>query len=72
VVDFSLVKVTSLTERLKLDFRAEFFNILNHANFVLPNTQVFQSNGAILGSAGKISDVKTTSRQIQFALKLTF
>ncbi len=72
VVDFSLVKITPITERIKLDFRAEFFNVLNRANFDLPNTQIFQTNGQFQGSAGRIQNTKTTSRQIQFALKLNF
>ncbi len=71
-VDLSLIKDTAITERLKATFRAEFFNILNRANFDLPNAQIFNSSGQILGSAGRIGDTKTTSRQIQFALKLLF
>jgi hypothetical protein len=35
--DFSLTKLTPITERVNLEFRAEFFNIFNHPNFALPN-----------------------------------
>ena len=71
--DLSLAKTFSMTERLKLDFRSEFFNVLNRPNFGLPNKTVFSTtSGAISGSAGKISSTVTTSRQIQFALKLHF
>ncbi len=51
--------------------RAEFFNVLNHANFASPNTTVF-ANGAVSASAGLITSTVTTSRQIQFGLKLIF
>ena len=70
-LDFSLFKDTRVTERSTLQFRAEFFNILNHANFGTPNSTVF-SSGAISGSAGLITTTTTTSRQIQFGLKLIF
>ena len=57
--DMSLFKNTSLTERFRLQFRAEFFNILNHANFNFPNISVF-SGGAISPSAGLITSTATT------------
>jgi hypothetical protein len=69
--DMSLFKNTSLTERVKLQFRAEGFNILNHANFSFPNQTVF-SGGAISPSAGTITKTTTFSRQIQMGLKLIF
>ena len=70
-VDASLFKTTAITERANLQFRAEFFNVLNHANFGTPNATVF-SSGAISPSAGLITATATTSRQIQFGLKLIF
>ncbi|HEX5229021.1 MAG TPA: hypothetical protein VFW44_14990, partial [Bryobacteraceae bacterium] len=70
-VDTSLFKTTAITERTSLQFRAEFFNVLNHTNFGVPNTTVF-SNGAVSPSAGLITATATTSRQIQFGLKLIF
>ena len=70
-VDFSLLKSTQITERVGLQFRAEFFNILNHTNFGLPNMGIF--SGATLNpSEGLITTTTTTSRQIQFGLKLLF
>jgi hypothetical protein len=42
-LDVSILKNTALTERLKLQLRGEFFNVLNHANFRTPNTIVFSS-----------------------------
>jgi hypothetical protein len=70
-IDLSLIKDTSLSERLRLQFRAEFFNIFNAANFNTPNLIVFTSGSGIPSSAaGVITSTATTSRQIQFALKL--
>jgi Carboxypeptidase regulatory-like domain/TonB-dependent Receptor Plug Domain len=70
-VDVSVFKNTAIFERTTLQFRAEFFNVLNHANFGTPNAIVF-SSGAISSSAGLITSTATTSRQIQFGLKLIF
>ena len=70
-VDASLFKNTAIAERINLQFRAEFFNMLNHANFGTPNATVF-SSGAISPTAGLITSTTTTSRQIQFGLKLIF
>jgi hypothetical protein len=96
-LDFSLTKETKLTERVTLQFRGEFFNILNHPNFSVPvNTQgpngsggngdqVFNGRlsdcdpassstgcGAPNSNSGRIFSTVTTSRQIQFGLKLIF
>jgi hypothetical protein len=70
-VDASLFKSTAITERTKLQFRTEVFNVLNRTNFGTPNATVF-SNGAYSASAGLITTTATTSRQIQFGLKLIF
>jgi hypothetical protein len=70
-LDFSLLKDTKITEKLDFQFRAEFFNILNHANFNTPNLIAFTSaTGAPSPTAGVITSTSTTSRQIQFGLKL--
>jgi hypothetical protein len=70
-LDFSALKVTPLTEKIKLQFRAEFFNILNRANFGIPNTVVYTAAGTTPSpTAGVITATSTTSRQIQFGLKL--
>ena len=71
-LDFGLSKRFDVTERVGAQFRAEFFNIINHANFAHPSANVFTSSGAIRGSVGRISRTVTTSRQIQLALKITF
>lgn len=67
--DFSAGKDTAIRERLTLQFRAEMFNLLNRANFNTPNLIVFTPSG-VSGTAGAISSTSTTSRQVQFALKL--
>jgi hypothetical protein len=74
--DYSVIKDTPLKERAHLQFRAEFFNILNHPNFALPNASVFlqgvNGGGSFNPTFGKITATTTNSRQIQFALKLMF
>jgi hypothetical protein len=70
-LDTSLFKKIRVSEGLNLQFRAETFNILNHPNFAYPNEIVF-SGGNYSSSAGVITNTATTSRQIQFALKLVF
>jgi len=70
-VDTSLFKKLRINEGLNLQFRAEAFNVLNHANFSFPNPIVFSGN-SISPSAGGITSTATTSRQIQFAMKLLF
>jgi hypothetical protein len=78
-LDFSIIKDTKVTETLSAQFRAEFFNIINHTNLGQPAGAVFSGPGGagagasfIAGNAGLISTASTTSRQIQFALKLVF
>jgi hypothetical protein len=70
-----------LTERFKLQFRTEMFNILNHPNFNQPN---FGGNGVVaiggsgdytsnaFGQIGSTRDAPNDPREIQFALKLYF
>jgi hypothetical protein len=79
-VDFSVFKnfhVTRISEAFNLQFRAEFFNILNHPNFQAPNfltdsnnNSIFDASGNLLASAGVLGSTTTTSRQIQFGLKV--
>ncbi len=62
-----------VTERLNVQFRAEFFNLFNHTNFNTPNPVVFTAaTGAASPTAGVITATSTSSRQIQFGLKLLF
>lgn len=62
-LDLSLIKDTRFRDRYNLEFRAEFFNALNHPSFGPPNVQVGSA------SIGVISSTRTTPREIQFALK---
>ena len=77
-LDFSIFKnnpIKSVSETLNLQFRAEFFNILNRANFAVPdwnsgNDDIFDATGAPNGTAGLLTTTVTDPREIQFALKL--
>ena len=72
-LDFSILKATPISDRAKLQFRAEFFNLFNRANFGTPNTVVYTAaNSSASPTAGVITGTSTTSRQIQFGLKLLF
>ncbi len=69
--DLSFVKHTNIGEHADFQFRAEFFNIFNRANFGLPSRQAFRSSGPD-SNFGRISTTDTTARQIQFGIKITF
>jgi hypothetical protein len=64
--DFSVSKITRLTEQASLDFRAEFFNIFNRVQFAPPNASF---GGA---SFGLITSQANNPRQIQFSLRASF
>jgi hypothetical protein len=80
-LDFSLFKDFQISERFRLQFRSEFFNIFNHPNFNAPG---FGGNGVVaiggatnytssnFGEIGSTRDAPYDPRQIQFALKLYF
>jgi len=69
--DFSVSRRFSLTERLGLQFRAEIFNLFNHANFNTPNPVVYAAvTGGPSPTAGVITSTATSSRQVQFGIKL--
>jgi hypothetical protein len=63
-LDFSLNKEFHITEKAAFQFRAETFNLLNHANFNIPGASIGSS------SAATITSVNTHSRQIQIAARL--
>ena len=66
--DLSLFKTTTIRENLRLQFRAEFFNALNRANFRSPSGPRLRLTS---GSFGRIT-AANDPRQIQFALKILF
>jgi hypothetical protein len=69
--DLSLTKKFSFSERWNMQFRSEFFNVFNHTNFNIPNPVVYASaTGGPSPTAGVITATSTTSRQIQFGVKL--
>jgi hypothetical protein len=72
--DFSVLKDTHLFEKFNLQFRAEIFNLLNRVNLNTPNLIVFTSPTATPAQAspvaGTFTQTSTTSRQVQFGLKL--
>ncbi|HEX4651914.1 MAG TPA: carboxypeptidase regulatory-like domain-containing protein, partial [Granulicella sp.] len=81
--DLSLLKSTPLTERTRLQFRAEVFNVFNHTNLQVPNEIVYtngpaqgtasaQTTAVALGPGGLITGTADSSRQIQLSLQLVF
>jgi len=79
--DVSLVKNLSIHEKARAQFRAEYFNVLNHTNLTTPNAVVFSTGptpakpatlAALSPTAGIVTATATTSRQLQFALKFLF
>jgi hypothetical protein len=83
-LDLSLAKSTTIHERVHAQFRAEFFNVLNHTNLMTPNPVVFSSGpqqsttaaartqAAALSPTAGVVTAAATSRQVQFGLKLLF
>jgi hypothetical protein len=76
-LDFSVFKnnpIRRISESFNVQFRAEFFNVLNRANFAAPvtpnNVTIFDSTGAPVAAAGLLTSTTTTAREIQFALKV--
>ncbi len=74
--DASLFKnnhITRISETFNIQFRAELFNLMNHANFSTPlpaSSQLFTVNLAPIPSAGNLTATATASRQMQFAIKV--
>jgi hypothetical protein len=76
-LDFSVFKnqsIKKISEGFNVQFRAEFFNVLNHANFSIPPialgyTDLFDNTGNRLSTGGQLTSTSTQNREIQFALK---
>jgi hypothetical protein len=79
--DFSAFKNIPINERFRMEFRGEFFNIVNHPNFNAPG---FGGNGVVsisnstnftnsnFGAIGSTRDAPNAPRQIQFSLKMYY
>ena len=68
--DFSIVKNTRLGDKLRMQFRAEFFDLFNHANFGQPGNVVATPAFGRITSTRFPTGETGSSRQIQFAVKL--
>ena len=64
--DMGLMKQTQISERVSMQFRAEFFNAWNHAQFSTPSTSYVPT------TFGRITSLLITPRQVQLGLKLNF
>jgi len=79
-LDLVIEKRFRVTERASLQFRSEFFNLLNRVNFSTPNGDVFSdsaiqpdgSRGVANSQAGEITSTRGNPRQLQFGLRLEF
>jgi Carboxypeptidase regulatory-like domain/TonB-dependent Receptor Plug Domain len=71
-VDFSLVKFIPIGEKVKAEFRAEFFNAFNMVNFANPISTYTSGSAASYATLGRITQPSTGPRVIQFAVKLSF
>ena len=80
-VDLSIFKNTripAISETFNIQFRAEFFNVLNHTNFLSPgflntfgqNNSVIRIDGKVVPGDTALNQTSTTSRQIQLGLKV--
>ncbi len=71
-VDFSVQKDTKVSERVTAEFRADMFDLFNHANFGQPNSVAGSSLFGLITSTRFPPGDSGSSRQIQFALKMIF
>jgi hypothetical protein len=71
-LDAALVKMVHFTSRVGAQIRVDAFNLLNRANFGVPDNILFQTNGLPRPAAGRITTTTTTAREFQFAVKLIY
>jgi outer membrane receptor protein involved in Fe transport len=76
-VDLALAKAQRLSGRTSIQFRVEVFNLLNRANFDLPfndpdGAAVFDDQGVLLPTTGRIFNTSTDAREVQLAIRLSF
>jgi hypothetical protein len=65
-LDFALAREFALTEHARFQFRAEFFNALNHVNLGMPNRFVNTPQ------FGTITEAATPGREIQWSVRISF
>ena len=68
-IDFAMLKTTKLSEKVSLQFRAEAYNLFNHANRAKPNFYLENAGGRGFADLG---EVDASPRRIRLALKLIF
>ncbi len=71
-MDFALLKDFSLSEKYKLQFRAETYNTINHPSFNNPASSMPATFPSAIGSLGQLTSTSNSNREIQFALKFLF
>jgi hypothetical protein len=76
-LDFSLFKdnhIRKISEAFNVQFRAEFFNVLNHPSFQSPldSNALFNPDGTAVGGAGALDSTTTSQREIQFGVKIVW
>ena len=71
-LDMALNKSTVLREGIRLQLRAELFNLPNHPNLAIPSQRNVFSPAGPVASAGLITQTLTTSRQLQLGARLEF
>ncbi|HWP84389.1 MAG TPA: hypothetical protein VNN17_04325, partial [Terriglobia bacterium] len=79
-MDLVLQKSFPVTERVSLNFRSEFYNLLNRVNFNMPDNAIFTqaviqadgTRGVYNPQAGRIDSTRGNPRQLQFGLRMEF
>ena len=65
-IDFNVKKAFTFSEARRLEFRAEFFNVMNHTNFSTPNLDPTSTN------FGRVTSQNGNGRVIQLNLRMEF
>jgi hypothetical protein len=74
-LDLAVTKIARVGDSARLELRLEAFNILNRANFGIPELRAFagtRDDEPVLATFGRITDTVTSARQIQLGIRATF